>query len=169
MKEGIVAIFMDGSTDPCVILHPKQLGGACKYPGRDIQVFFRMQPNNYDYYVITNNEIGENCKNWVLNSGYKYDGDTVEDAGVSLGYYHYTGCEVAEYRIGGKYCKINSPGSTTCEASNETLVANTQYTIYGHNTTGLHRIGTARMPSEAEAQENSVEEGGQLIIYMGNI
>ena len=169
VKEGIVAIFMDGSTDPCVILHPKQLGGACKHPGRDIQVFFRMQPNNYDYYVITNNEIGENCKNWVLNSGYKYDGDTVEDAGVSLGYYHYTGCEVAEYRIGGKYCKINSPGSTTCEASNETLVANTQYTIYGHNTTGLHRIGTARMPSEAEAQENSVEEGGQLIIYMGNI
>jgi hypothetical protein len=151
-----------------VVVRPQ--GTGCKFPSKTIQIFLKMTTQNYENYIITNNVIGNACHDWVLNEGHKYDGYSVENAGVSLAYYDYRGCTVDDYGIGGKYCKIASPGSTSCNGSNETLVQGETYKLYGLNSLGYEYLLDIKMPTDEEAQAAAQDVGGgRIIMYLPNV
>ena len=142
----------------------------CKFPGKTIQIFLKMTTHNYENYIITNNVIGSVCHDWVLNDGHKYDGYSVEDAGASLAYYDYRECDVDNYEIGGKYCKIASPGLSSCNGSNETLVPGETYKLYGLNSLGYEYLLDIKMPTDEEAQAAAQDVGGgRIIMYLPNV
>ena len=145
-------VYIDDSNgNHCKTIEVTQSG--CQYPGSTIQIWLTGLTSSYEYYVLTDEVIGVVCEDWVKKNGRKY---SPSYQGLSLGYYQYDGCGLTSYDSGENYyCDIATPGSASCNGSNERLSANTSYHLYGFNGSGFTEVRTVIMPDGPTAQSGA--------------
>jgi len=140
---------------------------SCQHPDATIQIMIPQSylGGDYSYFVITDEIIGENCTDWIVNSGSKLYGDYTTS--ISLGYYQYQDCELTAYdEDENYYCDISAPSSSACEGSNKKLTPGTYY-LYGYLNSKFVMINTITMPTAEQCQEYAVGTSS-LIYYVSN-
>ena len=131
-RNGSVTVTVDkeggGTCDKTMGITQIAGGGECPFPGATIQLMLQIKYHkNYPIYALTDEVIGNNCIDTVLEKGGNslFDPSVIEPGYGSFGYVDFNGCVGSA--INGQYLHILIPGETGKSCKDEAEIRNINY------------------------------------------